>query len=147
MVAHHGRLYTPHGEGHEATATVTLTSDDEHFYRTQAGIRVPVFSKETDIGPESHLELGEGGEAPPTVLRLPNGSLAWLAPLLWTAMTIWVVYFYVMYQMFRIPIVGEIRDTDTRRVPLVGFAIVVALGLLLVLMLITSPLSHPHLLP
>jgi hypothetical protein len=62
-------------------------------------------------------------------------------------MTIWVVYFYVMYQMFRIPIVGEIRDTDTRRVPLVGFAIVVALGLLLVLMLITSPLSHPHLLP
>ena len=62
-------------------------------------------------------------------------------------MAIWIVYFYVMYQIFRIPIVREIRDTDTRRVPLFGLVIVTALGILLLLMLVTSPISNPHVVP
>ena len=51
-----------------------------------------------------------------------------------------------MYQLFRIPIAGEIRDTDTRLVPLIGMAVMVAFVVLLVTMLITSPYSHFHLL-
>ncbi len=134
-------------EAIETTAKVTLAGTfDEHYYHTQVGIQLPTVGEEVSIGPESHLELGEGGEAPPTVFRLPSGVLFWLAPLLWTAMAIWVVYFYVIYQVFRIPIVREIGETDTRRVPLVGLVIVTALGILLLLMLVTSPLSNPHLL-
>ncbi len=132
-------------EAIESTATLKLRDGDDHFYYTRVGIQVPTLGDEASIGLESHLELGEGSTAPPTVFRLPTGVLSWLAPLLFTAMAIWIVYFYVMYQVFRIPIVGEIRDTDTRRVPLFGLIIVMALGILLVLMLVTSPVSHPHL--
>ncbi len=132
-------------EAIETTATFKLRDGDEHFYHTRVGIQVPTLGPSMSIGPELHLELGEGSTAPLTVFRLPTGTLSWLAPLLFTAMAIWVVYFYVMYQVFRIPIVGEIRDTDTRRVPLFGLIVVVALGILLVLMLVTSPVSHPHL--
>ena len=130
-------------EATETTTTLTLTGTfDEHFYYPQVGIQFPAPGEEVFIGPESHLELGEGGEAPPTVLRLPSGILSWLAPLLFTVMTIWIVYFYVIYQVFRIPIVGEIRDTNTRLVALVGMTVVLALGIMLVLMLVTGPYSH-----
>ncbi|OGO22869.1 MAG: hypothetical protein A2144_02480 [Chloroflexi bacterium RBG_16_50_9] len=130
----------------EATAHLKLPDTDKHFYVTHIGIDVPSPWRDMSIG-ESHLELGEGNTAPPTVFRLPTGALSWLTPLLWAAMAIWIVYFYVVYQVFRIPIVGEIRDIDTRRIPRVGLVIVVAVGILLVLMLVTSPLSHPHGLP
>ncbi len=146
MAAHHGILYTPHGEGHEATATLTVTEAGEPFYHPEAGIQLPAPGQEVFLGPESAFEL-EMGTAPMTALRLPGGILSWLLLVVVTVMVIWLTYFRVIYQVFRIPIRREIRDTDTRRVPLAGFVIVVALGILLVLMLITGPYSHLHLSP
>ena len=81
--------------------------------------------------------------APATVFRLPTGNLFWLAPMLWIAMTVWIAYFYVVYQIFRIPAIGETGDTSTRRIPAVGLAFVVIVGIILILMLVTSPISNP----
>ncbi len=134
-------------ENIEASARISLTADSEYFYYTEAGIKVPAPGKEVSIGPGPQLALGEGGQAPPTVFRLPTGRLAWLAPLLFTAMGIWITYFYVMYQVFRMPIAGEITDTDTRRVPMIGLIIITIIGILLVFMLVTGPNSNPHLMP
>ncbi len=132
-------------EAIEATATLTVTEPNESFYQAEAGIRLPALGKDVLVGPKSAVEL-EDGFAPVTAFRLPGGILSWLLFLVVAVMLIWVTYFRVMYQVFRIPIVSEIEDTDTRRVPLVGLAIVVALGILLVLMLITGPYTHLHLL-
>ncbi len=129
----------------ETTTIVNLTESDEPFYQAEAGIRLPAPGTEVLIGPESALELGEGGKAPASAFRLPGGILSWLLLLVVTVMLIWFTYFRVMYQALRIPIVSEIRDIDTRLVPLVGLAIVVVLSILLVLMLITGPYSHFHL--
>ncbi len=98
------------------------------------------------IGPESALELREMGQAPASAFRLPGGILSWLLLLLATVMLVWATYFRVIYQLFCIPIVSEITDTNTRLVALIGMAAVVVLGILLVLMLITGPYSHPNLL-
>jgi mono/diheme cytochrome c family protein len=134
-------------EAIEATTAVSLTETNEAFYQTEAGIQLPAPGQEVLIGPESSLELGEMGKAPTSAFRLPGGILSWLLLLVIAVMLIWLTYFGVMYQVFRIPIVKEIRDTDTRLVPLAGLAIVVVMGILLVLMLITGPYSHFHLLP
>ncbi len=132
-------------EAIETTTTVSLAESAEPFYQPEAGIHLPAPGQEVFIGPESALELGETGKAPMSALRLPGGILSWLLFLVVTVMFIWFTYFRVMYQVFRIPIVTEIEDTDTRLVPLAGLAIVVVLGILLVLMLITGPYSHFHL--
>ncbi len=129
----------------ETTAMLTLVEVDEPFYQSEIGIQLPVLGEEVFIGPESALELGEMGEAPTSAFRLPGGILSWLLLIAATVMLIWFTYFRVMYQVFRIPIVSEIRDTNTRLVPLVALAVVVALGIFLVLMLITGPYSHFHL--
>ncbi len=134
------------GESYEAATTVTLTEADEPFYHhTEAGLQVPAPGAEVFIAPGTPLELGEGGKAPISVFRPPTGILSWLSPLLLAVMVLWATYFYVIRQVFRIPIVTEIRGTDTRLVPLVGLAIVVMLGIMLVLMLVTGPYSHLHL--
>ena len=134
-------------EAIETATTLTLAEPDELFYHhTEAGIQFPAPGVEMFIGPGTPLELGEGGEAPKSVFRLPTGILSWLSPLLLAVITIWVTYFYVMYQVFRIPIATEIRDTNTRLVALVGMTGVVALGIMLVLILVTGPYSHLHLL-
>ena len=134
-------------EAIETSTVVSLTETIEPFYQPEAGIRLPASGEEVFIGPKSSLELGEMGKAPTSALRLPGGILSWLLLLVVAVMLIWATYSRVIYQVFRIPITQEIGDTDTRLVPLVGLAIVVALGILLVLMLITGPYSHFHLLP
>ncbi len=146
VVAHHGRLYTPHGEDHEAAITLTLADTEEPFYQTEAGISLPAPGEEVFIGTESSHELGRMGEAPASAFRLPGGILSWLLLVVATVMLIWFTYFRAVYQVFRIPIVSEIGDTDTRLVPLAILSIVVALGIFLVLMLITGPYSHFQLL-
>lgn len=140
IVAHH------EGKSHEIASTVNLMESGGPFYQAEAGIQFPTPGPEVFIGPGTPLELGEGGEAPITVFRPPSGVLSWLSPLLLAVMAIWATYFYVIYQLFRIPIASEIGDTETRLVPLAGLAIVMILGILLVLMLITGPYSHLHLL-
>lgn len=132
-------------EGVETATMLTLAEADEPFYQAETGVRLPAPGVEVFIGPESALELGEGGRAPMSALRLPGGILSWLLLLVGAVMLIWLTYFRVMYQVFRIPIVKEIEDTDTRLVPLIGLAIVVVMGILLVLMLITGPYTHLHL--
>lgn len=131
----------------ETTITVSLTEADEPLYQTEAGIRLPAPGEDVLIGPESARGLGEMGEAPTSALRLPGSILSWLLFIVVAVILIWVTYFRVLYQVFRIPIVQEIEDTNTRLVPLVGLAIVVILGILLVLLLLTGPYSHFHLLP
>ncbi len=132
-------------EAIETTATLTVAETNEPFYQAEAGISLPAPGKDILIGPKSAVEL-EDGFAPMTAVRLPGGILSWLLLLVVTVMLIWVTYFRVIYQVFRIPIVSEIEDTDTRLVPLAGLAIIVALGILLVLILITGPYTHLHLL-
>ncbi len=129
----------------ETAATLTLAGTDEPFYQPEAGIQLPAPGEEVLVGPKSAVELEEGS-APMTAFRLPGGILSWLLLLVVVVMLIWATYFRVFYQVFRLPIGREIRDTDTRRIPLAGLAIVVVLGILLVLLLVTGPHSHLHLL-
>lgn len=133
-------------EDTETTATVTLSRSDEPSYQTDVGIRLPTLGKEVFIGPESALLPGETSSAPLTVFRLPGGILSWLLFLVVAIVLIWTTYFRVVYQVLRIPIVTEPSGTNTRLVAWIGIAVVVVLGTLLVLMLVTGPYSHPHIL-
>ncbi len=132
-------------EAIETAAALTLTETDEPFYQSEAGIRLPAPGEPVFIGPASALELGEESRAPTSAFYLPGGILSWLLLVVATVMLIWFTYFRVMYQVFRIPIVGEIGDTNTRAVPLAGLTIVLIFGIVLVLMLVTGPYSHLHL--
>ncbi len=131
----------------ESTTTVSLTESTEPFYQTEAGLPDPVPLPEIFLGPTSALEPGKEGAAPTTGLRIPGGlpSLLLLA-YVFTVILVWSLYYRVWYQLFRIPIVREIEDTNTRLIPSIGMIVMVALVTLLVLILITGPYSHPHLL-
>jgi len=126
----------------EATSSIKFPETAKIFYETEVGIHIPGLGKGSFIGPE-RPELGLSGEAPKTVFRLPTGKLFWLAPLLFVVMVIWCAYFFVMYQAYRIPVTGEIGETDTRRIPLILMIIIAIIGIGLLLMLVTSPISHP----
>ena len=129
-----------------ATALVSLTEADEPFYQSEAGIKLPSLGEEIFIGTESARKLGEMGTASTSAFRLPGGILSWLLFVVVTIMLIWTTCFRAIYQVFRIPIVGEIGDTNTRAVPLAILTVVVVLGLVLALMLLTGPYSHFQLL-
>jgi hypothetical protein len=147
--------YTPHIAGDrsisvryrdiETTIPVNLAKADEPFYQPKAGIRLPAPGEEVNVGIES-LAPEETTDAPITVFRLPGGILSWLLLFAVTVMLIWTTYFRVLYQVFRIPRVTEIADIDSKRAVSVSMAAVVLLGILLVLLLVTGPASHPHLL-
>ena len=130
----------------EAVTIVNLIESTEPFYQAEAGLRLPAPGEEIFIGPKSALDLGEWGKAPTSAFYLPGGILSWLLLIVVTVMLIWFTYFRVIYQVFRIPIVSEMRDIDTRLVPLAGLAIVLLLGVMLTLMILTGPYSHLHLL-
>lgn len=127
----------------ESQATVKLPDTDKVFYETEVGIKVPTLGKSRFIGPE-RLKPGLEGVAPPKVFRLPSGTLFWLAPLLWVAMGIWIVYFYNMFQIYRIPVVRFGSSAITRRIPLIGLVVIALLGVILLYMLVTSPISYPQ---
>ena len=59
---------------------------------------------------------------------------------------VWGLYLRVMYLTLRISLATERGDTNTRLVPLIGIAVMIAFVTLLVLILITGPYSHFHLL-
>ena len=140
IIAHYGR------DSHlETTTALTLTGPDEPFYQAEAGIRLPALGEEVLIFPKSALEP-EYGSAPMTVYRLPGGILSWLLLLVVAVILIWGTYSLVMHQVLRIASVDDMEDTSTRLVPLIGIAAVVVLATLLVLMLVTGPYSHLHLL-
>jgi len=130
----------------EARKTMTFAPSSETFYHPEVGIHIPAIGEEVLIGPPERLNLGVAGEAPPPVLRLPTGHLAWLAPLLFAAMCIWIVYSFVVYQLVRIPEWTDAEEIDTRKFPRWLLVIVSILGFLLMVMLILGPESNPHLL-
>jgi mono/diheme cytochrome c family protein len=138
VVARHGTI--------EAATRVSLTETDQLFYHPEVGIEAFAPGEEVFISIEPVLELGEGSSAPAPVFRLPTGVLAWAAPLLLTVIAIWVTCLYVIYQVYRIPIIQEAGDTNTRRIPAIGLVVAVVLGIMIVLMLITGPYSNFHLL-
>ncbi len=129
----------------ESTVTLTLAGSDEPFYEVEVGMQLPTLGDEVFIGPQSALAPGEMGKAPTSAFRLPGGILSWLLLFVVVVMIVWLTYFLVMYQVFRIPIVRETGEEETRLVPLVGMAIVVVMGIVLGLMILTGPYSHFHL--
>lgn len=135
-----------HYQNLESSTTIALTTTDDRFYKPEVGINVPVLGEEVSIGPPERLKLGNAGEAPLPVLRLPTGHLAWLAPLLFAAMCIWIVYSYVVYQLVRIPEQGDTEGINIRKFPRWLLIIVSILGFLLMVMLVLGPESNMHLL-
>jgi mono/diheme cytochrome c family protein len=135
-------------EATETTATVNLAQNTKPFYHAEAGIRLPAPGPDVLIGPKSALDTGEGNSAhtPMSAFRLPGSILSWLWLFAGVVILLWLTYFRVMYQVFRIASVKEMGDTNTRLVPLLGMAVVVTLGIVLTLIIITGPYSHLHLL-
>jgi len=130
----------------EASATIIVTEADKPFYHVNVGIRLPALEPEVFIGPPSASEPTEG-QAPTSALRLPGGLLSWLLLFVGALALIWGTYFKVMYHVLRIPAQPLTGGPNLRLVPLVGLAIVVALGILMVIMVITGPYSHFHVTP
>lgn len=130
----------------EARTTLTVTGVEQPFYRAEAGIHLPSAGGEVFIGPESSRKLGEMGEAPETALRLPGGIVSWLWLPVAGVLLIWATYLRVIYRVWRVSAAARSGETNVRLIPLLGMAVVIAFGVLLVLMIITGPYSHFHLL-
>ena len=129
----------------EVISPLTVTETEEPFYEAEAGIRLPAPGNPVFLGPESALDLGEMGEAPTSALYLPGGILSWLLIVVATVMAIWITYFRVAYQVFRIPIAGEVSEINLKLVPIAILIFVTIMGVILVLMLLTGPYSNFHL--
>ena len=133
---------------YETVETVTAlysAATGEPFYETEVGLHLPAPGPEIFIGPPSALSVNENGNAPTSAFRLPGGVVSWLLILVGSVAAIWATYFYVMYQVFVIPVRREIRDTNTRLIPLMGMAAILGVAVILVTMLLTGPYSQFHL--
>ncbi len=124
---------------------LTLSPSREPFYEPEAGIKLPTITS-------GGIYIGQNGlndlaRAPTGAWRLPDGMPSWLLLVVAVVILIWITYFRVIYQVFRIPAEGEIRDTNTRLIPTLGLVFVIGVGSLLVFMLIHGPYTHWHLLP
>ncbi len=129
----------------EYTIALTVEESATPFYWPRAGIHLPAPGEEVFIGPESAKHPGELGEAPTSALRLPGGVLSWLLIFVGVLLVFWCAYFFIMYQVLSIAMIGEPRNRGIRLVPLVGLAVIVFTGLALILMILVGPNSHPHL--
>ncbi len=137
---------TARAEGIETTAAVNLLEATERFYHPEVGLPDKTPIPEIFLGPQNALEPGENNAAPVSGLRIPGGlPLILLVSYVAAILLVWGFYFRVWYQLFRIPVVSMIRDTDTRLIPAIGLLAMVSLAALLVLIVITGPYSHPHL--
>ncbi len=119
-----------------------LLEASEPLYEVEVGIHLPAITREKIFGPESAQELGPMGQAPTKGLRIPGGTLLPFLMLPLAVAAIWFAYFRVMQIVSGIPIRSEIRGIDTRLIPLILLGIIATVGLLLLLMLITSPYTH-----
>ncbi|MEE8420017.1 MAG: c-type cytochrome, partial [Dehalococcoidales bacterium] len=133
---------------YETVETVTAlyaAATGEPLYKTEAGLHLPAPGTEIFIGPPSSLGIDESGSAPTSAFRLPGGVVSWLLILVGGVALIWATYLYVMYQVFVIPIRREIKDTNTRLIPLIGMAAILGVAAVLMTMLLTGPYSQFHL--
>jgi mono/diheme cytochrome c family protein len=145
--------YTPHQDGqlaavaqygtNEARANVSVVNGVVTTYQSDAGLHFPQVESGI-IYPKSVLDLGDPPSAPMPAFRLPGGIFSWLFILVGTLFMIWFTYFRVMYQIFSIPITGEIRDINTRLIPTIGLILVTIIGIGLILKLLISPYTHLH---
>lgn len=133
----------------DATGMLTLAPAQAPFYQAQAGLRMPSPSigRNIFVDGQPQPSFDEGAHAPTGVFRLPGGIFSWLLLVVATVMLVWFTYFRVIYQVFRIPAVKEMGDTNTRLVPLAGLVFVVAVGILLVVVLVHGPYTHLNLIP
>ncbi len=131
----------------ETSVPLRVTGGDGPHRAAELGVPLPAPGEEVFIGPESSRFLDESSSAPTSALRLPGGILSWLLLVILTVALIWFTYFRVVYQMYRLPVLRDIRDTDTRLLPRIGMVVVVVIGATLVLMILTGPYSHFHTLP
>ncbi|MEE8414227.1 MAG: c-type cytochrome [Dehalococcoidales bacterium] len=129
----------------ETMVTVSVAEGEDFVYETEAGLQFPKLGGDILIGPESALDLGEESNAPASAFRLAGGVFSWLMLVVVTVFFIWFTYFRILYQVFRIPIVSEIRGVNTRLVSIFGLVMVVIMGTLLIIMLVTGPYSHLNL--
>ncbi|MBI2853186.1 MAG: c-type cytochrome [Chloroflexi bacterium] len=132
--------------GAESSAALVLGAADKPFYATHIGIDLPAPGEEVVFGPKSAMGLDEDNNAPTSAFRLPGGVLSWLLTVVATAALIWFTYFRVMFQVFRIPGPGRPWDVNTKLAPMLGLAVILSLGITLLLMLLTGPISHWHVL-
>ncbi len=130
----------------DSTTTVHLAEKSELFYQSEAGLRSSIPIPEVFIGPQSALGPGADGSAPMTGFRIPGGLSFWLMAYVSALIMVWSLYVRVMYLVFRIPVASEITDTNTRLLPIIIATIMVGFATMLVLVLLTGPYSHPHLL-
>ena len=73
--------------------------------------------------------------------------LSWILLLAGAVVLIWATYARVFYLVFRISMEGQTTDINTKLVPRVGIAIAILVGIMLVLILVTGPYSHFHIVP
>ena len=142
----------------ESDSKINILDSGQNFYQAEAGIRFQSVGPEVFIGPGSSHELGEMGNAPQPALRLPGGIFSWLWLYIGVVALVWGIYFVVMIQILKIS--GEreypgrgakpvslAQRNSTRLIPLVGLAVILGLGLIIVAMIITGPYSHFHVAP
>ncbi len=138
--------FVAHYEDIENEGMVILAEAEEAFYQTRAGLHFPGSGEGILIGPDSAFAVGEGGDAPMTGLRIPPGLQPGLLVLYVGAVVlVWILYLYAMSQVLRISATSKLSGTNTKLIPLFGMSVMVALVIMLVLVLITSPYSHSHL--
>jgi len=138
-------LVASYGPLQASTGTI-VTEADVEFYQAEAGIRLPSGGPPVFIGPGSATE-SPVGHAPTSALRLPGGLFSWLWLFVLGLVLIYSVYFRVMYQVLRIPAAGRAVAHSPRLVPQAGLFLIVAMALLTILMILTGPYSHFHLVP
>ncbi|MBI2836485.1 MAG: c-type cytochrome [Chloroflexi bacterium] len=130
--------------GAESSAVITLAVADKVFYTPHIGIDLPAPGPEVVFGPKSAMQLDEDNNAPTAAFRLPGGIISWLLTVVGTVALIWFTYFRVMYQVFSIPSGGRLTQNNPRLAPTIGMVVILTLGITLLLMLLTGPISHWH---
>jgi mono/diheme cytochrome c family protein len=138
LVARHGNI--------EATTSIHIAESAEGFYQSEAGIPHSVAIPEVFAGPESALGPGEDGSAPTTGLRIPSGlESVLLMSYVFAVVLVWGLYLRIIYQVSRIPGPRAFGEPNLKVMPWIAFGIGAALLVLLVVIIITGPYSHPHL--
>ena len=132
----------------EGRTEIELAESDTLFYQTETGLRSPPAGQDIFIGPEGAMELQGMGNAPLSALRLTGGIFSWLLLFAGVLALIWIAYFRVMYQVYRIPETGGVTaDPSARRFPILVLVFIVVAGIIITLMVLTGPYSHFHLAP
>ncbi|MFC2072698.1 c-type cytochrome [Chloroflexota bacterium] len=144
--------YIPTGDGEttvvakygtsEGKMTLTIADSGVVFYQPEAKTSKSSNSKDIFIGPDSARELDKHGNAPSSALYLPGGLFSWLWLYIGILAVVWGTYWLVMHQILGI---SRLDTSGSRAIPTIALVIVSVMGLIALLMVLTSPYSHFHL--